>query len=65
MLDRSKFEGSYNETGEFDWQALTKLERRLIRLYRRMSGEDQKRVRRMSEVLSEVPDTPMSDIATT
>lgn len=62
MLDRAKFEGNYNEFGEFDWQALTVVELRLIKLYRRMSNEDQQRVRRMSEVLSEIPDG--SDIAT-
>lgn len=56
MLDRAKFEGSYNESLENDWQPITALELRLIRLYRRMSDEDQQRVRRMTEVLSEVPD---------
>ncbi|WPN24070.1 hypothetical protein [Pseudomonas marginalis] len=61
MLDRAKFESGYNESVEFDWQALTATELRLIRLYRRMSDEDQQRVRRMSEVLSEVPDD--ADIA--
>ena len=56
MLDRVKFEGGYNESRENDWQPITALELRLIRLYRRMSDDDQKRVRRMTEILSEVPD---------
>jgi len=56
MLDRAKFEGSYKESGEYDWQTITALEMRLIRMYRRMSDEDQLRLRRLSEVLSEVPD---------
>lgn len=58
MLDRAKFEGSYNESRENDWQPITALELRLIRLYRRMSDDDQQRVRRMTEVLSEIPDSP-------
>ena len=57
MLDRAKFEGSYNESRENDWQPITALELRLIGLYRRMSDEDQQRVRRMTEVLSEIPDS--------
>ncbi|KFE50276.1 hypothetical protein [Pseudomonas syringae] len=61
MLDRAKFEGSYNESGEFDWQAFTALELRLISLYRRMSDEDRQRVRRMTEVLSKIPDGPDID----
>jgi hypothetical protein len=65
MLDRAKFEGSYNESGEFDWQALSALELRLIKQYRRMSVEDQKYVRRMSEILLETPDCPGIDKAIT
>jgi len=61
MLDRAKFEGSYNESRENDWQPITALELRLIRLYRRMSDVDQQRVRRMAEVLSEIPDSSGTD----
>lgn len=53
MLDRAKFEVNYDESGEFDWQVLTALELGLVKLYRRMSVEDQKHVRRMSEILLE------------
>ena len=64
MLDRAKFEGIYNESGECDWHTLTALEMRLIRMYRRLSDEDQLRLRRLSEVLLEVPDGPEIDKAT-
>jgi len=63
MLDRAKFEGSYNESRDDDWQPITALELRMIRLYRRMSDDDQKRVRRMTEVLSEIPDSSGIDQA--
>lgn len=59
MLDRKDFEGSFNEFGELDQQALTVFELRLIKLYRRMTDEDQQRINRMSEVLSEIPDGPV------
>jgi hypothetical protein len=65
MLDRAKFKDCYDESVEFDWQALTARELRLIKLYRRMSDEDQQRVRRMSEVLSEIPDDAHVGIALT
>lgn len=61
MLDRAKFEGSYKEFGEFDWRALTAIELRLIKLYRRMSDDDQQRVRRMSEILTMIPDGGCTD----
>lgn len=63
MLDRAKFEGSYNESRENDWQPITALELRLIRLYRLMYDEDQQRVMRMTEVLSEIPDSSGIDQA--
>ena len=65
MLDRAKFENNYNESGEFDWQALSALELRLIKHYRRMSVEDQNYVSRMSEILLETPDCPGIDKAIT
>jgi len=65
MLDRAKFEGSFHESRDDDWQPITALELRMIRLYRRMSDDDQKRVRRMTEVLSEIPDSPGIDQAIT
>jgi len=56
MLDRAKLQDHYNASDEFDYQALTALELRLITLYRRMSDADRQRVIRMSEALSEIPD---------
>jgi len=61
MLDRAKFEGSYNKSDEFDWQALSATELRLIQLYRRMSADDRKRVRRMAEILTEIPEVASRD----
>jgi hypothetical protein len=61
MLDRAKFQGSYDESDEFEWQALSVIELRLVQLYRRMSDEDRKRVRRMAEILTEVPDRTSLD----
>ena len=65
MLDRAKFQGTYDASDEFDWQALTALELRLITLYRRLSDKDRQRVTRMSEVLSEIPDSSQIDNAHT
>jgi hypothetical protein len=63
MLDRAKFEGNYTKSDAVDWHALTSMELRLIKLYRRMSVEDQNHVRRMSELLLEVPDPSHIDRA--
>jgi len=60
MLDRTKEElGSVGNT-EFEWLCLTKIERRLIRLYRRLSEQEQVHLRRMSEVLATHPEEPAS-----
>ena len=61
MLDRAKFEGTYDASEEFDWQALTAIELRLITLFRRMAELDRQRLLRMSEVLSEIPDSSQID----
>jgi len=65
MLDRAKLQDHYDESDEFDYQALTALELRLIMLYRRMSDSDRQRVIRMSKALSEVPDSSRIDNAHT
>ena len=65
MLDRAKFEGNYTKSDALDWRALTSMELRLIKLYRRMSVEDQNHVRRMSELLLEIPNASHPDKATT
>ena len=56
MLDRTKTEPISVETSEFEWLNLTKIERRLIRLYRLLSEREQVHLRRMSEVLATHPE---------
>lgn len=56
MLDRTKDELGSVGTTEFEWLSLTKIERRLIRLYRLLSEQEQVHLRRMSEVLATHPE---------
>ncbi|MFK3970185.1 hypothetical protein ACI2KS_05585 [Pseudomonas sp. NPDC087358] len=56
MLDRTKVEDRSVEVIEFEWHALTKIERRLITLYRRMRAEERQQLRRLTEVLVGHPD---------
>lgn len=65
MLDRATFEGNYTKSDALDWHALTSTELRLIKLYRRMPVEDQNHVRRMSELLLEIPNASHLDKPTT
>jgi hypothetical protein len=58
MLDRTKTEPISVETNEFEWRSLTKIERRLIRLYRLLGEQEQVHLRRMSEVLATHPEEP-------
>lgn len=59
MLDRKKNELGNIGTTEFEWSNLTKLERRLIRLYRMLNEKEQLHLRRMSEVLATHPEEPI------
>ena len=61
MLDRTKDELGNVDTTEFEWIGLTKIERRLIRLYRLLSEKEQVQLRRMSEVLAIHPEEPFSN----
>lgn len=61
MLDRTKDELGNVGTTEFEWVGLTKIERRLIRLYRLLSEKEQVHLRRMSEVLVTHPEEPFSN----
>lgn len=61
MLDRTKDELGNVGTTEFEWIGLTKIERRLIRLYRLLSEKEQVHLRRMSEVLAIHPEEPFSN----
>ncbi|MCP1500630.1 hypothetical protein J2Y86_005337 [Pseudomonas migulae] len=56
MLDRTKNDGVYVGIPEFEWLSLTKIERRLIRLYRLLSEQEQLQLRRMSELLASNPE---------
>lgn len=55
MLDRTKTELVSVETNEFEWLDLSKIERRLIRLYRQLNEQEQLQLRRMSQVLATNP----------
>ena len=59
MLDRKKDELGNVGTTEFEWISLTKMERRLIRLYRLLNEKEQVHLRRMSEVLATHPEEPV------
>jgi hypothetical protein len=61
MLDRTKNELGGVGTTEFEWLSLTEIERRLIRLYRLLSEQEQVHLRRMSEVLATHPEEPASN----
>ena len=58
MLDRTKTELVSVETNEFEWLDLSKIERRLIRLYRLLNEQEQLQLRRMSQVLATNPKEP-------
>lgn len=61
MLDRTKTEPISVETNEFEWVDLSKIERRLIRLYRLLNEQEQLQLRRMSQVLATNPNEPASN----
>ena len=52
MLDRTNNERVCVAVPELEWLGLTKMERRLIRLYRLLSEREQNQLRRLSEVLA-------------
>lgn len=60
MLDRTKTEPISVETNEYEWVDLSKIERRLIRLYRLLNEQEQLQLRRMSQVLATNPNEPAS-----
>ena len=61
MLDRTNNERACAGITEFEWLGLTKIERRLIRLYRLLTEKEQVHLRRMSEVLATHPEEPFSN----
>ena len=60
MLDRTNTELVSVENNEFEWLDLSKIERRLIRLYRLLNEQEQLQLRRMSQVLATNPKEPAS-----
>ena len=60
MLDRTSNERARVENTEFEWSGLTKIERRLIGLYRRLNKQEQLQLRRLSEVMATKPEEPVS-----
>jgi hypothetical protein len=52
MLDRTNNERVCAGITEFEWSGLTKIERRLIRLYRLLNEREQLQLHRLSEVLA-------------
>lgn len=60
MLDRTSTERACVEITESEWLGLTKIEQRLIGLYRRLSEQEQLQLRRLSEVLATKPEETAS-----
>lgn len=56
MLDRTNNERVCAGITEFEWSGLTKIERRLIRLYRLLNEREQLQLHRLSEVLATQPE---------
>jgi len=56
MLDRATIVDGYAQTVEFEWHTLSKIERRLVALYRQLTEEDRKQLRRLTEALATIPD---------
>ena len=58
MLDRTNNERACVGMTEFEWSGLTKIERRLIRLYRLLNEREQLQLHRLSEILATSPKDP-------
>lgn len=58
MLDRAKIDNGHFQTVEFELYSLSKIERRLVDLYRQLTEEDRKQLRRLTEALATIPEEP-------
>ncbi|NBA97955.1 hypothetical protein [Pseudomonas sp. R5(2019)] len=58
MLDRTSNERGCAGITEFEWHALSKIERRLVGLYRQLNEQDRKQLRRLTEALATIPEEP-------
>jgi hypothetical protein len=56
MLDRTNNERGCAEALEFEWLALSKIERSFVGLYRQLNEEDRKQLMRLTEALATVPE---------
>jgi hypothetical protein len=56
MLDNTKVGNLFPETVEFEWHSLTKIERRLIQVFRRLNEQERKQLKRLTELLAENPE---------
>ncbi|MFJ4249358.1 hypothetical protein [Pseudomonas sp. NPDC089741] len=56
MLDRVTIDNGHVQTVEFEWRDLSKIERRLVGLYRQLTEEDRKQLRRLTEALATIPE---------
>lgn len=56
MLDRIKVEPARVESSEFEWLGMSGVERRLIKLFRQLSEQEQNQLRRLFEVLATYPE---------
>ena len=58
MLDRTNNERGCAVITEFEWLGLTIFERRLVGLYRQLTEQDRKQLRRLTEALATQPEEP-------
>lgn len=61
MLDDVKNGSDKVQSDEYEWNSLTKIERKLIRLYRQLCEQDRKQLRRVTETLSSNPEEQASN----
>jgi hypothetical protein len=59
MLDRAEIDNGHVQTIDVEWYTLSKIERRLVGLYRQLTEEDRKQLRRLTEALATIPEEPV------
>lgn len=56
MLDNTKVGNAYVDAVEFEWHALTKIERRLIEGYRLLNERERIQLKRLTDLLAQNPE---------
>lgn len=56
MLDHGKKDNGYLQVDEFEWLKLSNVERSLIKVYRQLSEQDRRQLRRVTETLASNPE---------